>query len=76
MCKGDYLELDAFAIGERIREIRKNSHISQERFAELICTSTQTISNIETGKVIPNIQTLANIAESCRISLDTIVGMK
>ena len=67
--------LDSKAIGIRIKRIRKSEGISQEQFAELIDTSTRTVSNIETGAVIPGIQTLANIAEKCNSSIDLIVGI-
>ncbi len=70
------LELNAAAIGERVREVRKKANYSQENFAEIINTSTQTVSNIESGSVIPTIQTLVNIAESFDLSLDKLVGMK
>ncbi len=70
------LELRATEIGERIRQIRKDANVSQEKFAEIIESSTQTVSNIETGKVIPNIQTLVNIAYNYNYSLDLIVGIR
>ncbi len=70
------LELDALEIGERIRKVRKSTHLSQEKFAEIIDSSTQTVSNIETGRVIPTTQTMANIAHTCGVSIDKIVGLK
>ncbi len=70
------MELNAIAIGERIRGVRNSANYSQEKFAEIINTSTQTVSNIETGAVIPTIQTLVNIAERFDLSLDKLVGMK
>ncbi len=48
------MRLDAVAIGERIRKLRKDSHKFQEKFAEMIDTSTKTVCNVETGVVIPN----------------------
>ncbi len=70
------LVLDTVAMGERIRQIRKNANKTQQEFAEIIDTSVQTVSNAENGVVIPNIQTLVNIAEKFEFSLDMIVGIK
>lgn len=70
------MPLDAVAIGERIRKLRKESQKSQEEFAEMIDTSSRTISNLENGVVIPTAQTLANIAISCNITVDEIMGLK
>ena len=65
--------LDVKMIGERIRTIRKEQNKSQEAFAEMIDTSTRTISNVENGAVVPSLQTVANIAEQCGCTIDSIV---
>lgn len=69
--------LNAKAIGAKIRQIRKiEQQKTQEQFAEFIDSSARTISNIETGKTIPDIQTLANIAEQCNVSINEILGIE
>lgn len=37
-------------MGQRIRKHREESHMTQEKLAELVDISTQTISTAETGK--------------------------
>ena len=48
-------------LGKRIREIRKNKGINQEKLAELINVEPATISNIENGKNYPSMINLENI---------------
>ena len=63
-------------IGKIVRQIRKTSQFNtQEKFAELIDTSIETVSNIERGNVLLNTKTLANIAENCDVSADFILGI-
>ena len=68
------MKLDAKDIGNRIKAIRLSEHKSQETFAEIIDTSSRTVSNIENGFVIPTLQTVANKTDSFNCSLDVIVG--
>ncbi len=42
-------------IGNRIYELRKEAHLSQEKLAELVGVSRQTISNWETNQTIPDL---------------------
>lgn len=66
--------LNAKEIGRRIKNIRKTENLSQEEFAEVIETSSRTVSNVENGLVIPSLQTIANIAEQYHVSIDSIIG--
>lgn len=67
---------DLITIGNIVREIRKsNKQNTQERFAELIDASVETVSNIERGLVLISTKTLANIAENCDVSADHILGI-
>ena len=70
------MKLDAKVIGRQIRMHRKLQKKSQEALAELIDMSTRTISNIETGTVIPNLQTVASIAECLDCSVDELISKK
>ncbi len=66
---------DLITIGNIVREIRKsNKQNTQEKFAELIDASVETVSNIERGLVLISTKTLANIAENCDVSTDKILG--
>ena len=67
---------DLITVGNIIKQIRKSSeHKTQEKFAELIDTSVETVSNIERGLVLVSTKTLASIAENCNTSTDYILGI-
>jgi len=50
-------------IGLKVKEIREKHNYTQEYFAETININTSSLSNIETGKSYPSMQTLLNIIE-------------
>ncbi len=50
-------------LGQRLKEIRKNKKITQERLAELIGIDTSSISHIENGKYYPTAENLDKILE-------------
>jgi transcriptional regulator with XRE-family HTH domain len=49
-------------IGNRIREVRKNSGVSMKELAQKIGVSYLTIQRIETGKVSPSVALLSEIS--------------
>ena len=59
----DYKEL----IGKKIKEIRKKSNLTQADFSEIISIEPSSLSNIETGKSFPSIQTVLRIIEKFKI---------
>ena len=68
---------DTKTIGKNIKQIRKSSQFNtQEKFAEFIDVSVETISNIERGIVLLKTSTLVSIAEKCNVSTDSILGIK
>lgn len=68
---------DAKTIGKNIKQIRKSSEFNtQEKFAEFIEVSVETVSNIERGNVLLKTATLASIAEKCNVSTDSILGIE
>lgn len=60
-------------LNEKITIIRKMNNLSQERFAEELGVSRQTISKWETGNVVPDVGMLTNIADYYNITLDQLV---
>lgn len=60
-------------INKRIREFRLQKKMSQKRFAELIGTTQQNISNYENGIVQPSIDCLTKIAQVFSASLDELL---
>jgi len=61
--RSDRMKEIALAVGQRIKEIREEAGLSQERFAREIDRSRQTIYEAEAGRRIPDWETLERIAE-------------
>lgn len=57
----------------RLVELRKEKNLSQEKLAEKLYVSRQTISNWERGKTYPDINSLLLIATYFGISLDNLI---
>ncbi len=51
-------------LGNRIKEIRKERKITQEKLAELIDIEPNNVSKIENGKNYPSAENLAKIAQA------------
>ena len=66
--------LNPKTIGREVRRRRRSMKKSQEWLAEAIDTSTRTICNIETGAVVPSLQTAVNLAEGFDCSVDELIG--
>lgn len=61
-------------IGQRIMFIRKQNHISQLRFSELIDKSPAYVSYIETGKKSMSLNTFVQIANVLGITADMLLA--
>lgn len=59
--------------GERIRQLRQQSNLSQKEFAEQLGIAGVTLNRIENGHRHPDIHLLEKIAEHLQISLDWLV---
>ncbi|NLC67171.1 MAG: helix-turn-helix transcriptional regulator [Clostridium sp.] len=60
-------------LGSQIRYYRNKLDISQERLAEKIYVSRQSISNWETNKNYPDVNSLIRLSEVFNISLDILM---
>ena len=49
------------ALGKKIKQIRKSKNLTQEKLAELIGLEVPSLSNIETGKFAPSVDTLQKL---------------
>ena len=58
-------------LGKRIKEIRKEKNISQERLASLINIEKRNLSNIENGHVFPS-RTLGEIAVALNVEIQEL----
>lgn len=57
------------ALGKKIKTIRKEKNLTQEKLSELINIETPSLSNIETGKYAPSTETLQKLSEVLDVAL-------
>ncbi len=58
-------------IGRKVKSLRLDNDISQEKLAEYVGMSREHISCIERGKNLPTIETLYKLAEYFEIDIKT-----
>jgi len=63
-------------IGKRIREIRTEQGLSQQKFGELLSVSQDTVSLWEKGKSVPTAEFLIAMSQRFEISVDYILCLK
>jgi len=61
-------------IGDKILELRKKNDLSQEKLAEKIDVTRQTISNWELNTTVPDLKQASELAKVFNVSLDELVG--
>ena len=62
-------------IGEKLKELRHQHGITQDRLAEILGVSSQSVSRWELGICYPDLELLPVIANYFDITLDDLVGM-
>lgn len=61
------------AIGRKIRKLRKQENLTQEKLAELAGVDPKTIIELEAGRrANPTIRTLGGVARALKISLEDL----
>ena len=63
------------SLGERIKEQRKKSGLSQERVAELVGVSRQSVTKWESGQSAPSTENLFKLAEIFGTPVDMLLDM-
>lgn len=58
--------------GKRVQSLRRRRDLTQEQLAEAIDRSTDTVSNIETGRLSTRIDTAMRLAETLGVSLSEL----
>ncbi len=59
-------------LGKRIKELRKQVGLTQEKLAELIDIETTSLSGIESGRHFPSLPTIERIANNLNIELKSL----
>lgn len=65
--------MDYYAIGQRIRKIRKARRLSQEKLAEKVGISTTHMSHIETVNTKMSLLTFAELASILEVQTDELL---
>ena len=65
--------MDYYAIGQRIRRIRKARGLSQEELAEKIGISTTHMSHIETGNTKLSLPVFVDLADALEVRADELL---
>ena len=67
------MTVDPVQIGSKVKSLRKLKNLTQEQLAESINVSWRTISNLETGRVIPKLPLIYDLAQYFDISIDELL---
>lgn len=59
-------------LGKRIKELRKNAGLTQEKLAEMINIETTSLSGIESGRHFPSLPTIEKIANNLNVELKSL----
>ena len=68
--------MDQTKIGEFLKELRKEKNLTQEQLAEQLNVSNRSVSRWETGRNMPDIGLLVEIAELYDVSIPEIIDGK
>lgn len=75
MPKGDKMN-NLKLFGKRIKELRKNKKLTQEKLSELVGIDYKQIGNIETGTYFTTMPTLEKIARSLDVEIEELFSFK
>ncbi|HEY4189933.1 MAG TPA: cupin domain-containing protein [Candidatus Limnocylindrales bacterium] len=73
--RGAAAEPEYAGMGDRLREARQARGLSLRRLAEMVGVSPSLISQVETGRAKPSVNTLYALATELGISLDVLLFM-
>lgn len=63
-------------IGQRIKELRKKNDLTQEKLADFLGVTYQSVSKWECGTTMPDIAMIVPLARLLHVSADELLGMK
>ena len=66
--------MDKVVLGKKIRQLREQKNLTQMQLAETVEMSDRALSNIEVGKVVPQLNTLIAISAALNVSLDYLIN--
>lgn len=60
-------------VGQRLKDLRAEAHMSQDDLAARVYVSRQTISSWENGKTYPDVQSLLLLSEIFDVTVDSLI---
>ncbi len=63
-------------IGQRIKELRKKNDLTQEKLADLLGVTYQSVSKWECGTTMPDLAMIVPLARVLHVSADELLGIK
>lgn len=60
-------------VGQRLKDLRTEAHMSQDDLAARVYVSRQTISSWENGKTYPDVQSLLLLSEIFDVTVDSLI---
>ncbi len=63
-------------IGNKLQTLRKQRGLTQEQLARQLCVSRQTVSSWETGRNMPDMDTIKELARFFNTSTDFLISLK
>lgn len=66
--------MNFYLLGQKIRKLRNNMHLSQADLAEMVDVSTNYIGQIERGDRKPSIETLVLLCNAMNTTMDYILS--
>lgn len=70
------MTVDPVQIGSKVQALRKTKKLTQEQLAEAVGVSWRTISNLETGKVIPKLELVCALANYFDIGVGKLLNVR
>lgn len=62
-------------IGQKIKELRKKTDLTQEKLADYLGVSYQAVSKWETGVTCPDISLICPLTKLLHVSADELLGL-
>jgi transcriptional regulator with XRE-family HTH domain len=64
------------SFGQRLKELRKAKNLTQERLAELLEVSVESVSNMERGIYAPSFETLEKLSAALNVPVKELFNFK
>ena len=74
LCNGGYVMTDKIKFKERLKELRKENNMTQQELADNLGLVRTAIANYETGRTVPDAETLNLIANILSTTTDYLLG--